>query len=190
MSRVRAAARSAIRGALAVAALAATALATACAGEAGDGGAATTTTTERDDGGATTTLPTRAPEEDDVLAAYAASWEAFRAVVNGEAREVAADHFEADQLAAVLARADDYEAEGLELRGRADLAPAEVTVAGSAASLVDCQIDHTYAVERATGEIVIPAGARPQEVLVDLVRSGGRWKVTSVDYGAEGSCAR
>lgn len=190
MCRVRAGARPAIRGALAVVALAAPGLAAGCGDDRGEERATPTSTTERDDGGVTTTLPVRVPEEDDVLAAYVASWEAFRAVVNGGAPVAAADHFAADQLAAVLARAEEYEAEGLELRGRADLAPGDVTVAGAAASLVDCQIDRTYAVERATGEVVIPAGDRPQAVVVDLVRSGGRWKVTSVDYGAEGSCSR
>jgi hypothetical protein len=45
-------------------------------------------------------------------------------------------------------------------------------------------------VEGSTGEVVIPASARPQEVVVALVLADGRWKVSSVDYGAEGSCDR
>ena len=89
-----------------------------------------------------------------------------------------------------LERIAEYAEEGLELRGEADLDPHDVEVTGSVASLVDCQVDGTYAVERSTGEIVIPATARPQEVLVDLVRVDGRWKVSRVEYAAEGSCVR
>ena len=125
-----------------------------------------------------------------VLDAYAASWDAFSAFVNGDPPGAPADYFDGSHLANVLARIAEYADEGLELRGEADLAPHDVVVVGAAASLVDCQIDGTYAVERSTGEVVIPATARAQEVMVDLVLVDGRWKVTSVDYGAEGSCER
>ena len=115
---------------------------------------------------------------------------AFGAFVNGDARGEPSDYVAGDHLATVVDRIAQYADEGLELRGEADLSPSTVGVAGAAASLVDCQIDGTYAVERSTGDVVIPAGARPQEVAVELVRSDGRWKVSSVDYGAEGSCER
>lgn len=159
----------------------------ACGG--GSGASATTTSTAAAEI-TTTTAVASTPEEVAVLDAYAASWEAFGALVNGEAAEAPNAYYDGDQLDIVAARIAQYADEGLELRGAADLAPGSLSIVGSAASLVDCQIDRTYAVERATGEIVIPAGARPQEVVVELVRSDGRWKVSSVDYGREGSCER
>jgi hypothetical protein len=125
-----------------------------------------------------------------VLDAYAASWDAFSDFVNGEPPGAPSDYFDGVHLANVLERIAEYAEEGLELRGEADLDPHDVEVTGSVASLVDCQVDGTYAVERSTGEIVIPATARPQEVLVDLVRVDGRWKVSRVEYAAEGSCVR
>ena len=130
------------------------------------------------------------PQAAAVLEAYEASWVAFSAFVNGDARGEPADYFSGDHLVNVLDRIRQYAADGLELRGAAELSPSGVEVLGTAASLVDCQIDRTYAVERRTGEVVIPAGGLPQQVTVELVRDGDRWKVSSVDYGAEGSCER
>ena len=130
------------------------------------------------------------PAEEEVVEAYEASWEAFGSFVNGDAAGEPSDYFEGDHLATVVERIAQYADEGLELRGEADLAPSEVAIVGAAASLVDCQIDGTYAVERSTGDVVIPATARPQEVNVELVLVEGRWKVSSVDYAAEGSCER
>jgi hypothetical protein len=141
----------------------------------------------------TTTNPTTRPTDPAsaaVLDAYATSWTAFSDFVNGDPPGAPADYFAGDHLANVLDRIAQYADQGLELRGEADLAPHDVVVVGAAASLVDCQIDGTYAVERTTGEVVIPATERAQEVLVDLVRVDGRWKVASVDYAAEGSCER
>ncbi|MEQ1788464.1 MAG: hypothetical protein ABL966_15535 [Acidimicrobiales bacterium] len=159
----------------------------ACGG--GSGASATTTSSEAAVS-STTTSVVSTPAEADVLDAYAASWGAFGALVNGEATDDPTEYYDGDQLDIVEARIRQYAEEGLELRGSADLAPGRVSIVGQAASLVDCQIDRTYAVDRATGSTVIPAGARPQEVVVELVRSDGRWKVTSADYGAEGSCER
>jgi hypothetical protein len=139
---------------------------------------------------ATTSTVALDPTGQAVVAAYEASWRAFGAFVNGGGQGTPADYFDGDQLVTVVDRVAQYADEGLELRGQADLAPSDVEVVGSAASLVDCQIDGTYAVERSTGEVVIPASARPQEVVVALVFADGRWKVSSVDYGAEGSCDR
>jgi hypothetical protein len=140
-----------------------------------------------------TTSPTSVaadPQAAAVVEAYEASWVAFSAFVNGDAPGEPADYFSGDHLANVLDRIRQYDADGLELRGAAELSPSAVEVVGTAASLLDCQIDRTYAVERRTGDVVIPAGGRPQQVTVELVRDGDRWKVSSVDYGAEGSCER
>ncbi len=155
----------------------------------GSGATFPTTTVVTDD---TTTSTAAAPgsEEEAVLRAYAASWQAFDAFVNGDPPGEPSDYFDGDHLANVIDRVAQYALDGLELRGEADLAPHDVAIVGAAASLVDCQIDRTYAVERSTGDVVIPASARPQEVVVEMVRSDGRWKVSSVDYGAEGSCDR
>lgn len=164
-------------------------LLSACGG--GSGASATTTSTAAVTTTTTTTAaPASTPEEAEVLDAYVGSWAAFGTFVNGEATEDPTEYFDGDQLDIVEARITQYAEEGLELRGAADPAPGPVSIVGEAASLVDCQIDRTYAVDRATGEIVIPASARPQEVVVELVRSDGTWKVSSVDYGAEGSCER
>jgi len=148
-----------------------------------------TTTTTLAPGDATTTVPP-SPAAAAVVEAYEASWSAFGAFVNGEGSGEPSDYFDGDHLATVVDRIAQYADEGLELRGDADLAPSEVAVVGGAASLVDCQIDGTYAVDRRTGAVVIPASARPQEVAVQLVLVDGRWKVSSVDYSAEGSCER
>jgi hypothetical protein len=138
----------------------------------------------------TTSLAPADPAETAVVEAYEASWVAFGAFVNGDAPGEPSDYFEGDHLATVVDRIAQYADDGLELRGEADLAPSEVAIVGAAASLVDCQIDGTYAVERSSGDVVIPATARPQEVIVELVLVDSRWKVSSVDYGAEGSCER
>jgi hypothetical protein len=151
--------------------------------------ASSTTTSERSEPTSSSSAPPD-PQVAAVLDAYQASWAAFGAFVNGAPPGEPADYFEGDHLVGVLDRIREYAADGLELRGEADLAPSGVEVVGTAASLVDCQIDRTYAVERSTGEVVIPASGRPQLVVVELVRDGGRWKVSSVDYGAEGSCER
>lgn len=156
----------------------------------GDPAATASTTTRAAGGISTTTTAPVAPEERAVLHAYTQSWAAFEEFVNGHPPGDPADYYEGDQLANVLARITQYAAEGLELRGEADLLPHDVQVVGRAASLVDCQVDATYAVARSTGDIVIPAGERPQEVVVELVHADGRWKVSSVDYGDEGSCER
>jgi hypothetical protein len=138
----------------------------------------------------TTTTRRSEPTSSASLPPAPASWAAFGAFVNGAPPGEPGDYFEGDHLIGVLDRIRQYAADGLELRGEADLAPSDVEIVGAAASLVDCQIDRTYAVERSTGEVVIPASGRPQLVVVELVRDGGRWKVSSVDYGAEGSCER
>lgn len=163
-------------------------VALAVGGCADDPVAAPTTTTRPLDATTTTVAPD--PDQAAVLDAYVTSWEAFSEFVNGDPPGEPADYYEGDHLANVVARIAEYAEEGLELRGAADLAPHDVEVVGAAASLGDCQIDRTYAVERTTGAVVIPAGDRAQEVTVELVRVGGRWKVSSVDYGAEGSCQR
>jgi hypothetical protein len=155
-----------------------------------DDQAAPPTTTQATDDATSTSAIAAGPEEDAVLRAYAASWEAFGGFVNGDLSGEPSDHFDGDHLATVVARMTQYAEEGFELRGEADLSPHDVVVVGAAASLVDCQIDRTYAVDRSTGEVVIPAGRRAQEVVVELVRVDGRWKVSSVDYAAEGSCER
>jgi hypothetical protein len=158
----------------------------ACADEP-DG--ATASTGRPPDATTTTTMaPTSATVA--VVTAYEESWTAFGRFVNGDASGSPSDVFAGDQLATVEERISQYADEGLELRGAADLAPTRVEVLGTSASLVDCQVDGTYAVDRASGDVVIPATARPQQVTVELLLADGRWKVSSVDYGAEGSCER
>lgn len=159
-----------------------------CSGE--PAATASTTTRAVDDTSTTTTAGSGEPEEQAVLQAYTESWAVFELFVNGDPPGEPADYYEGDQLANVLARVTQYATDGLELRGQADLLPHDVRIVGRAASLIDCQVDGTYAVERSTGDVVIPAGERPQRVVVELVHAGGRWKVSSVDYGDEGSCER
>jgi hypothetical protein len=152
------------------------------------GASAPTTTSSREP--TSTSSIVADPQTAAVLDAYEASWVAFSAFVNGDPPGEPADFYSGDHLVSVLDRIRQYAADGLELRGAAELSPSDVEVVGTAASLLDCQIDRTYAVERSTGEVVIPAGGRPQQVTVELVRDGERWKVASVDYAAEGSCER
>jgi hypothetical protein len=158
-------------------------------GACSDDPGATPATTTRPPADTTSTL-TADPETAAVVEAYEASWQVFGAFLNGEAQGEPSDYFEGDHLATVVDRIAQYAEEGLELRGDADLSPSVVGIMGATASLVDCQIDGTFAVRRSTGDVVIPATARPQEVTVDLVLVDGRWKVSSVDYAAEGSCER
>jgi hypothetical protein len=129
-------------------------------------------------------------EEAAVLDAYAESWRLYDDFLNGKARGDPADYFDGDMLATIEARVLEYAAGGYELRGEAELSPTEVTVDGSVARLTDCQLDGTYAVAAETEEVVVPASTRPQLVDVRLVKAGGRWKVSSASFGAEGSCAR
>jgi hypothetical protein len=125
-----------------------------------------------------------------VLRAYEESWRRYADFVNGEASGDPRDYFDGDMLTTIEARIAEYDEGGYELRGEAELSPTDVAVDDSVARLTDCQLDGTYAVEADTGQVVVPASTRPQLVDVRLVRAGGRWKVASVAYGAEGSCTR
>ena len=132
------------------------------------------------------------PSGDDaaVLEAYSQSWQLYDDFVNGEARGDPADHFDGDLLDTLNDRIAEFAEGGYELRGEADISPSEVSVDGRVARLTDCQVDRTFAVVADTGEVVVPAGVRPQLVDVRLVKVDGRWKVASAVYGPEGSCVR
>jgi hypothetical protein len=125
-----------------------------------------------------------------VLEAYTQTWVLYDDFLNGEATGEPGDYFDGELLERLRTRMTEYEEQGLELRGEAELAPSDVIVDGTVARLMDCQLDGTYAVVRETDEVVVPASTRPQLVDVRLVKSGGSWKVSSADFGPEGSCVR
>jgi hypothetical protein len=159
----------------------------------GDDGASepTPTTNGREPTGSSATVDEPADDaEAAVLEAYVESWKQYDDFLDGEASGDPGDFFDGDMLTTTEARMAEYEAGGYELRGEAELSPSEVAVDGPLARLTDCQLDGTYAVDADTGAVVVPASTRPQLVDVRLVKAGGRWKVSSVSYGAEGSCTR
>jgi len=159
----------------------------------GDDGASepTPSTTGREPAGTSSTVDEPANDaEAAVLEAYAESWKVYDDFLNGEASGDPGDHFDGDMLTTIEARIAEYRDGGYELHGEAELSPTEVAVDGSVARLTDCQLDGTYAVEADTGAVVVPASTSRQLVDVRLVKAGERWKVSSVSYGAEGSCTR
>ena len=173
------------------AALGAAALLVALVACGDDGGSAPTSTTGRESPSPSATVAEPADgAEAAVLEAYEQSWKLYDDFLNGEASGDPGDHFDGDMLTTIEARIAEYAEGGYELRGEAELSPSEVAVDGSVARLTDCQLDGTYAVDADTGAVVVPASTRPQLVDVRLVRADERWKVSSVSYGAEGSCTR
>jgi len=170
---------------------AAAALAIGLAGCGGTGESEPSTTTRGS--GVTTTSTTEVEPTGEgaaVLEAYAQSWLLYDDFLNGEATGDPAEYFDGELLASLNARIVEFAEGGYELRGVAQLSPSDISVDGSLARLTDCQLDGTYAVVADTEEVVVPASTRPQLVEVRLVKADGQWKVSSANYGSEGSCVR
>jgi len=132
------------------------------------------------------------PSEDEkaaVLKAYADHWPVFDAFLSGRPPGDPADYFAGARLADLPRSVTDFAQKGLEIQGQATLDPGPVTITGNKASFTDCHLDSTTAVAKATGEVVIEPATAPQEVEVELLKSGGVWKVSSVVYGDQ-SCVQ
>lgn len=127
----------------------------------------------------TTTIST----EDEVLAAYRASWDAFLEAADPPDPE----HprllrtTTGEQLEAVQRMFAGDLASGFVRRGSFDLAPRVLSVEGRRAVVRDCMHDRGIVYEAATGEALTPLDEARLLVETVLVREAGTWKVAEND---------
>ena len=152
-------------------------------GACGDDDSSTPATALDDDD----TTDTTATTEDELVAAYEASWNDFIRAGDPPQPDAPflADHTTGEALTAVQNLLRSYEAEGVVMRGTYEF---NATVAESGereATVHDCGLNQLQAVTAATGEVVDQSDDVPDGLIAALVLEDGEWKVTSLQNSEE-----
>lgn len=161
-------------------------LVAACGGDGGDDSSSTTTTSAPE--ASSTTAP---DAEAEVLDAYRSFWDAYLAA--GDPMDPAHPDLERYATGASLERVREsfarHFANGEVIRGTVELSPEVERSSADSATVRDCYLDRTHLFDSATGEQVDPPGEVTFQVVAELVRDGGAWKVATLDQVGEG-CER
>lgn len=167
---------------IAVSALAALRVLSACAD---DDGASPTTTSATSDESTTTTIG----EDQEVLDAYVSFWnDGYLAAADpmDPTDPALAAHATGEQLEtlerAFLARQTNGEV----IRGTLDLQPRVVSVVGDTATVRDCYLDNTGVYDAATGERHDTATGVRHLIRATLVVEDDTWKVSDLEQEGDG----
>lgn len=160
-----------------VAVLAVAALATAC-GDDDDDSASTDTT----DAESTTTEDAQAAAEADVIEAYDAHWQDLLQAGDPPTPDAPflADHRTGAMLDQARDQLQQFQAEGVVLRGGYVTDPTVSELTDDHAVVRDCGLDQLQLVVPATGEVVRASDTERDGKVAELVLEGDAWKVMSL----------
>jgi hypothetical protein len=137
---------------------------------------------ETGDGDATTTA--ELDDEQAVVAAYEASWQAL--LDSGDPPTPDAPVLEETMTGPALDSARNFlgenASEGLVLRGTYTNDARATDVAEESATVEDCGEDGTSLIVEATGQAVEEPDETPEGVVAELVKEDGSWKVRTLRY--------
>ena len=136
----------------------------------------------------TTTTAGAAEENQAVLAAYRAFWDAYIAASNPMNPEhpALAERAAGEELDTVRRTLLARKSAGEVFQGTMNLSPTIITVTGDRATVRDCHDDNLVVVDAATGAVKEPDDPVRKLVTVTLTRVEGVWKVTGIKLESEG----
>jgi hypothetical protein len=148
-----------------------------------DDGGAPVTDLDSDDGTTTTTLG----PEDQIVAAYEASWNDFIRAGDPPQPDAPflADHNTGVALTAARNLLQQYVAEGVVMRGTYEFDAKVVETGDSAATVHDCGLNQLVGVLPSTGEVVKENDDVRDGLIASMVLEAGAWKVTSLEKSEE-----
>lgn len=138
--------------------------------------------TDADAGDDAATSTAEVDDEQAVVDAYEAMWEA--AIASGDPPNPDAPELAETMTGDALTNMRNFlatnEAEGVAIRGTYEFDARATSVEAETATVEDCGLDRSERVVMATGEVVEPYDDERDGIVAELVREGGTWKVATV----------